>query len=136
VNGFPHTHRETVRFRDLDAMGHVNNAVYLTYLEQARFTFLDGLGLVEALDRPPMILARVELDYRAQIEPGEEVEIGVRTSRVGTKNFELEYRCEASGRHVADARTVLVAYDYERQEPVPVSEAWRRALAAEGMVPA
>jgi acyl-CoA thioester hydrolase len=133
VDGFPFAHRETVRFRDLDAMGHVNNAVLLTYLEQARFTFLESLGLAGRLDRPPMILARVEIDYRAQIEPGDEVEIGVRAARLGTKSFELEYRCEASGRLVADARTVLVAFDYERQEAVPVSDEWRRALAAEGV---
>jgi acyl-CoA thioester hydrolase len=133
VNGFPYTHREPVRFRDLDAMGHVNNAVVLTFLEQARFAYLESLGLVERLDRLPMILARVEIDYRAQIEPGDDVEIGVRCARVETKSFELEHRLEACGRHVADARTVLVAFDYERQEPVAVSEEWRQALAAEGV---
>lgn len=133
VEGFAYVHRETTRFRDLDAMGHVNNAVYLTYLEQARSAFLGSLGLVDRLDRPPMILARVEVDYRAQIEAGDVVEIGVSPSRVGTKSFELEYRCEAAGRHVADARTVLVAFDYERQQPVAVSDEWRRALAGEAV---
>jgi len=133
VDGFPHVHRETVRFRDLDAMGHVNNAVYLTYLEQARLTFLQSLGLVRGLAMPQMILARVEIDFRDQVGPGDDVEIGVRPARVGTKSFELEHRFEAAGRHVADARSVLVSYDYERQESIRVPDEWRRALAPEGV---
>jgi acyl-CoA thioester hydrolase len=133
VHGFPHVHRETVRFRDLDAMGHVNNAVYLTYLEQARLTFLQSLGLVRGLASPEMILARVEVDFRGQIGPGDEVEIGVRASRVGTKSFELEHRFEVGGRHVADARSVLVAYHYGRQESIAVPDDWRRALAPEAV---
>ena len=131
VHGYPHTHREVVRFRDLDAMGHVNNAVYLTYLEQARLTYLQRLGLVRGPATPDMILARVEIDFRDQIGPGDEVEIGVRAAGVGTKSFELEHRLEVDGRHVADARSVLVSYDYELQESVPVPETWRRALAPE-----
>ena len=59
------------------------------------------------------------------------MEIGVRAAGVGTKSFELEHRFEVDGRHVADARSVLVSYDYERQESVPVPETWRRALAPE-----
>jgi acyl-CoA thioester hydrolase len=131
VDGFSHVHRELVRFRDLDAMGHVNNAVYLTYLEQARLTFLQGLGLVRGVGMPEMILARVEIDFRDQIGPGDEVEIGVRTARVGAKSFELEHRFEVAGRLVADARSVLVSYDYERQRSIPVPDEWRRALAPE-----
>jgi acyl-CoA thioester hydrolase len=133
VEGFPFVHRETVRFRDLDAMGHVNNAVYLTYLEQARLTFLDERGLVQAPDAPGMILARVEIDFRAQVGGGETVEIGVRPARLGRKSFELDHRFEASGRHVADACSVLVAYDYEAQRSIELPGAWRRALAGEAV---
>jgi acyl-CoA thioester hydrolase len=128
VEGFAFTHREQIRFRDLDAMGHVNNAVYLTYLEQARLKFLDSLGLVRVQHQPQMILARVELDFRAQLGPGGEVEIGVRAGRIGTKSFALEHRFESADRHVADARSILVAYDYGRQESVPLADEWRRAL--------
>ena len=64
---FPFVHREIARFSDLDPMGHVNNAVYLTWIENARIEFLRRLG---AFDKPDtsemaMILARVELDFRA-----------------------------------------------------------------------
>jgi acyl-CoA thioester hydrolase len=127
---FPFVHRETVRYRDADAFGHVNNAVFLTYLEQARNAFLRGLGLIRSIEDITMILARVEIDYRAQLDVDEEVEIGVRCSRIGTKSFELEYRLRAGERLVAEARTVLVGFDYERDESVPVRDDWRAALAA------
>lgn len=129
MEGFPFVHRETVRYRDADAFGHVNNAVYLTYLEQARNAYLRELGLVGGIEDVAMILARVEIDYRAQLELDELVEIGVRCARLGTKSFELAYELRAGNRLVAEATTVLVGFDYERDETVPISERWRNALA-------
>ncbi len=122
---FPFVHRETVRFRDLDALGHVNNAVYLTYLEQARVAFLRP----HDADYTEMILARCEIDFRAQVSLGETVEIALTPSRVGTKSFELSYEMKVGERLVAEAKTVLVAYDYERSESRPLPEAWRKLLA-------
>jgi acyl-CoA thioester hydrolase len=120
--GFPVVHRERVRFRDYDAMGHVNNAVYSTYLEEARIEVLGGLA--------EFILARVEIDFRAELRAGEEVEIGTRCSRIGTKSFELEHQIRADGRVVADATSVLVGYDYELGASIPVSTDLRRRLEA------
>jgi acyl-CoA thioester hydrolase len=125
-------HSETVRFRDLDPMGHVNNAVYLTWIENARIEFLRSLG---AFDNPytgemTMILARAEVDFRAPLGFGEEVTIGVRPARLGTKSFDLEYELRAGDRVVAEARTVLVAYDYERASPIEIPLQWREHLAA------
>jgi acyl-CoA thioester hydrolase len=65
VEAFPFVVRERVRLRDIDSFGHVNNAVYSTYLEQARLHALGALGSV--------ILARVEIDFRGEIRLGEEV---------------------------------------------------------------
>jgi acyl-CoA thioester hydrolase len=126
VEGFDFVHRETVRFRDLDSLGHVNNAVFLTYLEEARIAYLDPLG-AEASD---MILARVEIDFRAPLRIGEELEIGVRPARIGTKSFDLEYEVHSGGTLAAEAKTVLVSYDYATRRPVELPESWREALAA------
>ena len=123
-------HRETARFRDLDALGHVNNAVYLTWIETARIEFLRHLGAIERLDEITMILARAEVDFRAQVSFGEEVEIGVRAARFGTKSFDLEYALHVGDRLVADAKTVLVAFDYERNQTIEIPGEWRRLLAA------
>ena len=115
-----YVHRERVRFRDCDAMGHVNNAVYSTYLEEARIGVLGGLGA--------FILARVEIDFRAELRAGEQVEVRTRCPRVGTKSFDLEHVISANGRVVAEARSVLVSYDYERGESVPVPDDLRARL--------
>ena len=124
MDGFPFVHCETVRFRDLDRMGHVNNAVFSTYLEQARLAWFgdeDGMPLSD------VILARTEIDFRAPVGLGE-VEIGVRPSRLGTKSFELEYELHADGRVVAEARSVLVGYDYDRGASTQIPDRWRRRL--------
>ena len=132
MEGFPFVHCEVVRFADLDGFGHANNAVFLTYCEQARIAFLLDRGIVLEPNRAEMtiILARAEIDFRSPLAAGEEVEIGVRTARVGTKSFELEYQLRAAGRLVADASSVLVAYDYERDVSVTIPDAWRGRLQA------
>jgi acyl-CoA thioester hydrolase len=119
-------HREHVRFRDLDALGHVNNAVYATYLEQARIEFLRGLGATQE----EMILARLEIDFRAPVAFGADVEIEVRPARVGTKSFGLDYTMRVDEAVVAEAKSVLVAYDYGSEQSVELPARWREALAA------
>jgi len=75
------THVEQVRFRDLDPMGHVNNAVFLTYIEQARVAFLAEVGAATGLEDMNLIVARVEIDFKAPVRLGQEVEIAVRATR-------------------------------------------------------
>jgi acyl-CoA thioester hydrolase len=123
-------HIERVRFRDLDPMGHVNNAVFLTYLEQARVALFFELGAATGLEEMNMIVARVEIDFKAPVRLGQEVEISVRASRFGTKSFDLDYELRVEGELVAEAKSVQVAYDYDRREPVPVPEDWREKLTA------
>ena len=123
-------HRETVRFRDIDAKGHVNNAVYLTYMESARIAFFVNVGTITGVDDLSIIVARIEIDFRAPLELGETVEISVRAARFGTKSFDLEYELRAGGRLVAEAKSVCVGYDYESGETVPIPETWREQLAA------
>jgi acyl-CoA thioester hydrolase len=126
VEGFDFMHRETVRFRDVDALGHVNNAVFLTYLEEARIAFLVPLGA----EVSNMILARVEIDFRAPLRMGDEIEIGVRPANVGTKSFELEYEVRTGDAVAAEAKTVLVSFDYASGRSIELPESWREALAA------
>jgi acyl-CoA thioester hydrolase len=128
VEGFPFVHSETVRFSDLDGFGHVNNAVYSTYLEQARLAWFDSTEPREPMPLRDVILARTEVDFRSPVVFGETIEIGVRPTRVGTKSFELEYELRAGGRVVAEAKSVLVGYDYDAERSVTVPERWRRRL--------
>ena len=123
-------HEERVRFRDLDPMGHVNNAVFLTYLEQARVAFFSKVGAATGLEDMNMIVARVEIDFKAPVRLGQDVEISVRASRFGTKSFDLDYELRVDGKVVAEAKSVLVAYDYAKREAVEIPDEWREKLAA------
>ena len=126
MDGFDFVHRERVRFGDVDSLGHVNNAVFLTYLEEARIAFLLPLGA----EVSNMILAHVEIDFRAPLRSGDQLEIGVRPTNVGSKSFELEYEVRAGDTVAAEAKTVIVSFDYETGRSVEVPQAWREALAA------
>ena len=123
MNADRFVHRDRVRFRDCDALGHVNNAVYSTYLEEARIGVLGDLS--------SFILARVEIDFRAELRMGEEIEVRTLCSRIGTKSFDLEHVVSADGRVVAEAKSVLVGYDYELGVSVPVPPELRRLLAVD-----
>lgn len=128
MDGYPFVHEETVRFSDIDGMGHVNNAVFLTYLEQARLAWFGRYAEDEPMPLRDVILARTEVDFRSPLRFGETVSIGVRPSRLGTKSFELAYELRAGGRLVAEARSVLVGYDYEAGSSIEVPARWRRRL--------
>ena len=140
------TLRLDVRFRDCDPMGHVNNAVYLTYLEQARFAHwraLWGFSLeTEAVratrgdprpeGQPPgpgIILARAEIDFRLPARYGDVLDVRIGLAGIGRTSFTYEYEIAAeSGAIVASARTVQVMYDYTAGKPVPVPDAIRERL--------
>lgn len=129
---FRHRTRLEVRFRDIDAFRHVNNAAFFTYVEQARVRYLIDVLRVEAVERLPMILAAAEIDFRSPILFGQVVEIGTRVDWIGNTSFSMTHQLTADpdGRLVADARTVLVAYDYASERPMRVPDAWRAAFAA------
>jgi len=122
-----------VRFRDLDALGHVNNAVYLTYLESARIAYwlqLKGRTDLAALD---MMLARVEIDYRSPAFYGETLDVSVRCASMRRSSFVLEFRIaeRRSGRLVAEARKVCVHYDFEAGRSIPIPAELRERIRAQ-----
>src|ERR1041385_5123670 len=105
---YAYRHRLFVRFRDCDAMGHVNHAVYFTYLEQCRLTFWREVTGA-ATPHTRVIIARAECDYRAPAHFGDEVEVSVRVGEVGRSSFVLEYEIVKSGGgpRLASAKTVM-----------------------------
>jgi acyl-CoA thioester hydrolase len=133
TDAFRHRTTLQVRFRDIDAFGHVNNAVFFSYLELARIRYLlEILQPDEPIQRLPLILARVELDFRSPIAFGEDVEVETRVDHVGRTSFRMEHRMTAGpdGRLAGDVQTVLVTYDYETSRPIPVPDDWRARFAA------
>jgi len=126
-------HRLEVRFRDCDPMGHTNNAVYLTYLEQARFAQWRSLWGFGTPQLPPglpgVILARVECDYKRPSKYGDVLEIRLTVADIGRTSFRYEYEIvDQEGRTVVTAKTVQVMYDYATEKPVPIPDEIRTLL--------
>jgi acyl-CoA thioester hydrolase len=126
-------HPVEVRYGDLDPQGHVNNARYLTYLEQARIAYLVHLGLWDGhsfLDIG-VILADVHLVFRSPILFGQKIQVGVRVSRLGNKSFNMDYTVQdaQAGQEHASGSTVLVMYDYRQASTTPITDEWRQAIA-------
>lgn len=115
-----------LRFSDLDGYGHVNSAVYFTYLETARVKLFREQ--FEALTRQGifLVVARAECDFKLPILFTDSVEVSVRISRIGSASFELEYRLHnGNGKTFANARTTMVCFDNAAGATFPVPESIR-----------
>ena len=130
----PHVfqHAIEVRFRDCDPLGHVNNAAYLTYLEQARLFYwrsLWGFGLDAGTANPGVIMARAEIDYRLPAHYGQTLVVRIDLAAVGKTSFTYDYEIlDEQQRVVASARTVQVMYDYQAGRPVPIPDDIRQKM--------
>lgn len=128
---FPFQTTIKVRFRDLDAMGHVNNAVYFTYMEIARSEFFAHFfDIDEPLDFP-IILGEASCRYLSPAQYGETVRVGLGVSRFGTKSFDIVYRMGGEdGRLVATGRTAIVMFDYREGNSFPVPDSFKAQVRA------
>ena len=127
---FTVVHEIIPRFRDTDAMGHINNAVYVTYLEVARQVYWARLDEHSDYRRVPFILAHVNIDFRSEALVSEVLESGIRLAWIGDRSFSFVYRIweKHSERTVIEASTVQVCYDYAAKRTLAMPEALRRSL--------
>jgi acyl-CoA thioester hydrolase len=127
-------HPIEIRYADLDPQGHVNNASFLTYFEQARVNYLIHLGLF-GKDRPfleiGIIIAEATVAFKAPVLFGMDVRVGVCVSRLGNKSMTMEYDIsDANGTVYATGSTAIVTFDYNTHATVPVPETWREKILA------
>ena len=128
---FKHTTKIEVRFVDMDAFGHVNNAHYLTYIEQARVNYFnDVVGYHYDWNKEGLILAHADVDFISPIHFNDDISVKTRCSRVGNKSMEMEYEIvQIKGKEEilkAKGKTVTVSYDYTTNTSIPVPEKWRK----------
>jgi acyl-CoA thioester hydrolase len=130
TDDFRHRTRVEVRFRDIDAFGHVNNAVVSSYIELARVRYLVDVLHVEPIGVMPLILANIAIDYRSPIFFADTVEVASRIDWLGTTSIGMSHELTAAGdgRELASSTSVLVTFDYEQNRPMPVPDDWRHAL--------
>jgi acyl-CoA thioester hydrolase len=121
-------HQVDVRWRDVDALGHVNHAVFLTYLEEGRDAFF-----AQTLASDPIyVVVRLEVDLRAEVRyPDRRVTVRIEVERLGTTSLTTrETIITPANEVVAEARVVTVRWDSGQRKPVPFSEAERARLEA------
>lgn len=138
MEGFPVTATIEVRWRDLDALGHVNNAVYFTYFEMARTRFLNKIRERRGVEDVDFILASVRCDFLSPVVFGEILTVGIRVPAVGRTSFEFEYEVRSAndGRPVARGRSIQVAFDYAKGQKAQVTGEWLdKVAAAQGQRP-
>ena len=133
IEKFRHKISVKVRFSDLDAMGHVNNASYLSYLEEARLAYYNQVLKVDTNSLNfNAVIARIEIDYIDQIRLGEVVEIYTRTARIGHKSSDVEHLVVVANngnkKIAAKALTKLVSFDYRKNVSVSVSEEAKKTI--------
>ena len=133
MSEFRFHHPIEVRYSDLDPQGHVNNARFLTFFEQARISYLIHLRLFskdQSFLDVGIIIADAKLTFLAPVYFGQDVRVGVRVSRIGNKSMTMDYRMidGADRSELATGSTTLVAFDYHEHKTIPVPEKWRKKI--------
>lgn len=130
MEGFNLVTEQRVVFRDVDMMGHVNNAVYATYFETGRLEYLYAAG-GEAAGALPLILAEITITYKSPAFLRETLQTGVRVAEIRHSSFIIESQIveKETGRLVATSRAAIVHYDYAEKRAKPLPQEWRERFA-------
>jgi len=134
-----HVEPITVRWGDMDSMGHVNNAKYFTYCESARMSYFAAVRMLDHREdeRHGPALAAATLNFRRQVHYPAELEVATRVSEIGRSSFKMEYEIFHRGtdESVADGTGVIVWTDYGTGRSVPLPESLKAEIRRfEGMV--
>jgi acyl-CoA thioester hydrolase len=132
-NNFRHRYAIEIRFADMDALGHVNNANHFTYFEQARIDYFKTvIGENINWAETGLILAHAEIDYKKPIVLGDFVIIYTKVSRIGTKSFDVIYKIVKligdKEIELAIGKTVLVCFDYKKNSSIEIPLKWKKAI--------
>ena len=120
-----------IRFADIDAMGHVNNAVYFSYFEQARMAyFKERVARIWDWNEDGVIVARNESDYIYPVFLNDRMNIRLWVDYVGSKSFSVCYRVVVGERLCASGKSVLVCFNHKNKATQVLPEAWKSVFLA------
>ena len=127
---FRHKTPVEIRFADMDSFGHVNNASFLTYIEQARIKYFDDIsGWHYDVSKEGVILAHASLDFIRPLDFKEKLSVLTMCTHIGTKSISIVHRIIAGEKEeVATAESVVVSFDYSLMKSSPVPVKWREAI--------
>ena len=127
-----------IRFKDIDMMGHVNNANYITYFELARLTYFDTLskdGVKIDWVNEGVIMAKIEMEYKQPILLEDKVFVYTWVSRMGSKSFDMSCSIVriVNGDEIEAAKglAVIVCFNYKTKESIAIPEVWKKKMLAE-----
>ncbi|MCD2199777.1 acyl-CoA thioesterase [Halobacterium sp. KA-4] len=124
---FPFTTTVDVRYQDHDTLGHVNNAVYVTYLEEARVAYLtEHAGL--SMENLSMVVAHLDVDFVEPVRHAESVEVAIDVTDVGGSSFTMAYEIRHENSVAVEAESVQVTINSDTGKSHPVPKAWRAAF--------
>ncbi|MCG1003550.1 MULTISPECIES: thioesterase family protein [Halobacterium] len=124
---FPFATTVDVRYQDHDTLGHVNNAVYVTYMEEARVAYLsEYAGL--AMDDISMVVAHLDVDFRRTVEYADSVEVAIGVTDVGGSSFTMAYEVRDGDTVAVEGESVQVTLNPETGESQPVPDEWRESF--------
>ncbi len=126
---FKFFHPMAIRYADLGPVQHVNNARYLSYMEDARIAYRKHVGLSEEAS---VIIVDVHITYHEPIFLEDEIKVGVRVAYCGNTSMTFQQVIVdlAGEKLYTSVETVMVAYDYQQDKPVPVPASWREKISA------
>lgn len=122
------------RFADFDAMGHVNNARFLTYMEQGRMNYFDTVfGNSIDWQKRGFILGRAEIDYKRPILMRDKVTVYIQCSKIGNKSIHIKHRIivkndSGNEKDAALGIAIIVAYDYVKGNSIPIPDEWKKKI--------
>lgn len=131
MTNFEYTTPIEIRFSDLDAYGHVNSAVFLTYLEAARIKLFQKFFGAFMDNKIVFLVVRAECDYRLPLQLNDLLQVTVTISQVKNSSFDFSYQLhDGAGKVYADAKTVMVCYDPKIKKPVAIPAEIKKVFLA------
>ena len=120
INDFCFTHRIVTRFRDMDTFNHINNAVFLSYFEDARISFFKRWD-INLTDRS-LIVASIKIDYLQQVKHPSQLDVGQKVSRLGNTSFDIFSILFLDNNPICSATTTIVCYNFLTEKKIKLLE--------------
>ena len=129
-NNYRHVLPLQIRFNDVDKFGHVNNTVYFQFYDTAKTDYIATVCKGVDWERLAIVVVKIEAEFVSQIKGNDHIAGRTRIVKIGNKSFHLEQDVIDSDTHEVKSRcfSVMVLYDLERQQTIPLPDEWRKAI--------
>ena len=120
-----------IRFNDVDKFGHVNNTIYFQFYDSGKTDYVSTVCKGFDWDQYAIFVVKIEVEFFAQIKGADRIAVRTRTVKLGNKSFHLEQDIIDIDTQEVKSRclSVMVLYDLECQQTIPLPEAWRHAIS-------